>query len=359
MANRTTFPRTLIALSTIAVIGLVLGLLRISSDLINSLLLAWIIVLVVSPLISKLKQKMPAWLAFILTLLATFSVFLIVVLLLVTGINRFLEVVPTYAAQIQSHTDSLSNNLVSIGFNPDNVAAINKFLQPDAIMEVIGDFLSSLLGTISDIVLVIILIVFLLLETFNVPGRIRQEIQSGNHRLEKLFKVSGTIRAYVQFTTVVGLFTGIIDTILFLLLGVDFAILWGILAFLLSYVPTLGFWLAAIPPTILAYLESGIGTAVGVFLGIVLINGFAENVIKPKYMGQGVNLSPFMIIFSVILWAAVLGPMGAILGVPVTILFKETILEADEDSLWIAKLMSSWNKTTDEPEDNLENRSGS
>jgi len=70
-------------------------------------------------------------------------------------------------------------------------------------------------------------------------------------------------------------------------------------------------------------------------------NGFAENVVKPKYMGKGLNLSPFMIIFSVIFWAAVLGPLGAILGVPMTLLFKELVLEADDQNRWMARLMSS------------------
>jgi predicted PurR-regulated permease PerM len=78
-----------------------------------------------------------------------------------------------------------------------------------------------------------------------------------------------------------------------------------------------------------------------VFLGVVLINGFAENVIKPKYMGEGIDLSPLMIIFSVIFWAALLGPIGAILGVPVSLLFKELIFEADDQNRWIAKMMSA------------------
>jgi AI-2 transport protein TqsA len=101
------------------------------------------------------------------------------------------------------------------------------------------------------------------------------------------------VRNYVYITTIVGLVTGAFDTILFIILVVDFAVLWGVLAFLLSYIPSLGFWLAAIPPTILALLESGPGVAALTFLGIVLINGFAENVIKPKYMGKGLNLITF------------------------------------------------------------------
>jgi predicted PurR-regulated permease PerM len=84
---------------------------------------------------------------------------------------------------------------------------------------------------------------------------------------------------------------------------------------------------------------------------VVLINGFAENVIKPKYMGEGIDLSPFMIIFSVIFWAALLGPMGAILGVPVTLLFKELILEADDENRWIARMMGATKAERSEEEE--------
>jgi AI-2 transport protein TqsA len=131
-----------------------------------------------------------------------------------------------------------------------------------------------------------------------------------------------------------------LDTIWFILLEVSYPLLWGVLAFLMSYIPTLGFWLAAVPPTLMALLESGPGAAVLVFLGIVLINGFAENVVKPMYMGEGLNLSPFMVIFSVIFWAT-------ILGVPMTLSFKELVLEADSQNRLIARLMSSKESQTD------------
>jgi predicted PurR-regulated permease PerM len=132
-----------------------------------------------------------------------------------------------------------------------------------------------------------------------------------------------------------------VDTIWFILLGVDFPVLWGILAFLLSYIPTIGFWLAAIPPTILAFLESGPVVAIIVFLGIVLINGFAENAVKPKYMGRGLDLSPFIVVFSVVFWSAILGPLGAILSIPMTLVVKELILEMDEQNSWIARMMGA------------------
>jgi predicted PurR-regulated permease PerM len=186
-----------------------------------------------------------------------------------------------------------------------------------------------------------LILVFLLVDSFGIAEKLSSEIRSGNEYIKRVAAFGADIRQYVYITTVVGIVTGIGDVIFFLILGVDFAVLWGILAFLLSYIPTIGFWLAAIPPTILTYLEFGWLRALIVFLGIVIINGFAENVVKPKYMGKGLNISPFVVVFSVIFWSAILGPMGAILSIPMTLIFKELIFEADDQNRWIATLMSA------------------
>jgi predicted PurR-regulated permease PerM len=98
---------------------------------------------------------------------------------------------------------------------------------------------------------------------------------------------------------------------------------------------------ALIPPLFLVLLESGPTAAIIVFIGIVLINGFAENVVKPKYMGEELDLSPFTVVFSVVFWSALLGPFGAILSVPMTMAFKSLVLAPDPSNRWLADLMSA------------------
>jgi AI-2 transport protein TqsA len=169
---------------------------------------------------------------------------------------------------------------------------------------------------------------------------VAHELELGNDYIRRIADFSIDIRRYVSITTWIGLLTGALDTVFFIIMGVPLPLLWGILAFLLSYIPVIGFWLAAIPPTILAYLEAGPVAAIIVFVGIILINGMADEVLKPKFMGEGLDLAPIMVIFSVTIWTAVLGPLGAILGVPITMIIKELILEADEQNAWIARLMS-------------------
>ncbi len=326
MTENSSLSFTLRVLIAIAAAGLALTFMQTAADIINAVFLAWIIVLIASPLLHSLVRKgAPVWLSFVLTLVAILAAFVAFSLVMVVAVDRFAEAIPKYSQELGNMVASLQDTLSSLGLIGLESGSIMSFVEPDKILNIIGGFLTGLVGTVSNVILVAMLLIFLLLEAFNAPAKLAEEIKAGNEYLKRYFHVSESLRRYIFITTIVGLTTGIIDTIWFILLGVSFPLLWGILAFLMSYIPTLGFWLAAIPPTLLALLESGPATAALVFLGVVLINGFAENVVKPKYMGEGLNLSPFMIIFSVIFWAAVLGPLGAILGVPMTLLFKELI----------------------------------
>lgn len=342
MKNGTQLSFSVRALLALGMLGLTLALMYTAAYYLNAILLAWLIVLVASPLLYALRGRgAPSWLAFLVTLLVIITAFLGFGLILVLGFNQLVESIPTYIDQADELVNSIKDVFVSLGIDREDVSAIFNALSPASLVEGAVSFLGSLIGALSNVILVILLVVFLLIEAFSAPEKLAAEIRAGNDYLQRFFHVSDTLRKYFQLTTIVALVTGVLDTIFFLIMGVDFAILWGIIAFLCSYIPTLGFWLAAIPPTILALLEFGPTQALIVFLGVVLINGFAENVVKPKYMGEGIDLSPFMIIFSVIFWAALLGPMGAILGVPVSLLFKELILEADDDNRWIARMMSA------------------
>lgn len=339
------------ALLALGMLGLTLALMYFAADYLNSFLLAWLIVLVASPLLYALRGRgAPSWLAFLVTLLVILIAFVGFGLVLVVGFNQLVASIPEYVGQVESLLNSFDEFLISLGIDQGQVKAVLSSIAPSDLIQGAINFLSAFIGSFSNIILVILLVVFLLIEAFSAPQKLSEDIRAGNEYLQRFFHVSDTLRKYFQLTTVVALFTGVVDTIFFLIIGVDFAVLWGITAFLCSYIPNLGFWLAAIPPTIMALLEFGPVQALVVFLGVVLINGFAENVIKPKYMGEGIDLSPLMVVFSVILWAAVLGPMGAILGVPVSLLFKELILEADDQNRWIAKLMSAVKPETPEGE---------
>ncbi len=355
MPNKSSLSFTMRVLIAIAAAGIALMFMREGAELISSLFLAWIIVLVASPLLHGLVRKgIPVWLSFMLTLVAILAVFVVFSLILVVAVDRFIEEIPQYTSEIESNIAGIQEQLSSLGVIRPESDSIFSYINPEQLLSALGSFIAGLFGTLSNLLLLGLLVIFLLLEAFNAPEKLAEEIKAGNTYLQRYFHLSELLRKYIIITTIVGLTTGVLDILWFILLGVSFPVLWGILAFLMSYIPTLGFWLAAIPPSLLALLESGPVTAALVFLGIVLINGFAENVVKPKYMGEGLNLSPFMVIFSVIFWAAVLGPLGAILGLPMTLVFKELVLEADDQNQWIARLMSSKESKVEPEKDSVE-----
>ena len=340
---------TLRVLLGVASVGLALFFLREAAELVNHLLLAWIVVVSASPLLFWLQRKrVPNWLAFLITLAVIIGVFGVAVLLLVVGVRQLAETVPTYASSAENLKAPLRDLVTRLGIDSPDVSAVIEGIGVGQLLDVILTLLKVILTLLmavaeglSNVLLIGLMVIYLLVEAFSMPAKIAKEIQLGNAYVGRLASFSGRLREYLVISTAVGLVTGILDTILFLILGVDFALLWGTLAFSLSYVPVVGFWIAAIPPTILALLEMGPAVALVVFMGIVVMNGIAENFVKPKFMSRGLNLSPFVVFVSVVFWSAVLGPLGAIFSIPMTLIVRDLILEADDRNRWLARLISA------------------
>ena len=327
----------------VAAIAITLFFMKQASSMINALILSAIIVVSATPLLYGLQRKgLHPMLAYTITLLAILVVFVAIVIFVILAVTQFVQAVPTYAVELQSTIDSISEFLASTGLFDDlELEAVFNLIDPGKLLGFAVNFFGGLVGGISDIILVGLIVIFLLVDALGLPEKIVPYLRQGDATVTRAFNFGADIRRYILVTTIVGLATGAIDTIFFIIMGVDFPVLWGALAFFMSYIPTLGFWLALVPPVFLVLLESGPTAAIIVFFGIVLINGFAENVVKPKYMGEELDLSPFTVVFSVIFWSAVLGPLGAILSVPITMAIKSLVLEPDPANRWIADLMSA------------------
>jgi AI-2 transport protein TqsA len=324
----------------VAAAGVALVLMNRAAEFIVQLLFAWVIVLSAGPLFYWLQKKgVPGWLTLVITLLAIIAVFGSLFVVIIVASNRLAELLTTYTVQIEDFKTSVIEFLVSLGVGQANANDSAQLVDPTRILNFYAGIIAGLAATFGDIIFIFMIIIFSLVEAFNMPAKITAELEAGTEYVQRLADFAADIRRYVSITTWIGLLVGIIDTVFFVIMGVPLPLLWGLLAFLLSYIPVVGFWLAAIPPTILAFLEYGLAEAVVVFLGIVLINAFFDEVFKPKMLGEGLDLAPVMVILSLAVWTAVLGPLGAILSVPVTMIFKELILEADEQNRWIARLM--------------------
>jgi len=330
----------------LAAFGLVLAFMNLASELFVQVLLAWIIVLSASPLFYWLQRKrVPGWLTVVITLIAIAAVFGFLVVVIITASAQLEELLGTYTEEVENFKAAVQEFLTSLNISQNTAESTSEMMDPSAILDYIAEFIAGLGEALGNAFFIIMIIIFSLVEAFNMPAKIAAELKEGNDYVERLANFANDLRGYVSITASVGLVVGIVDTIFFIILGIPLPLLWGILAFLLSFIPIMGFWLAAIPPTIIALLEYGLPTAVVVFVGIVLINAFFDEVVKPKYYGEGLDLAPVMVVISLPLWTAVLGSFGAILSVPVTMIFKELMLEADEQNAWLARLMSKGDRT--------------
>ena len=176
------------------------------------------------------------------------------------------------------------------------------------------------------------MIIFLLVDT----TILRQRVENGSiklsRELEKVYELSVAIRKYVSISAFTGFLTALGNLILLLIMGVEFPFLWAFLSFLFSFIPNFGFILSVLPPAFLGLLDSGTTTAIIIVVGFVTINAIVENIIRPRVMGEELNLSLSVIFISLIFWTWILGAFGAILAIPLTIsLFKAWELVFSEE----------------------------
>jgi predicted PurR-regulated permease PerM len=238
------------------------------------------------------------------------------VVVLANSVSRLSENLPTYQNALSGLVEGISQRLAARGIMLDEA------LKPDPakIMGRVGGLLGAALGLVGYGLLAIVLVVLFLIEIPIIqvggegPGSVR-------HRLDQAMRM---VRRFVGLNGMIGAVIAVIDLGIMAMLGTDGAVLWAVICFLFAFVP-FGFMLSMIPPFILTLLEHGVGRALLLFGLFFVVNFIGDNVIKPKIMGEGLGLSPLLIVISLLVWGAVLGPMGALLAIPLTIALKEIL----------------------------------
>ena len=256
-------------------------------------------------------------------------------LFLGAALTQFLLSLPRYRAALEAQAAALA----SYGIDPGSIRIWDYIDQGTVVREVAG--LARQVGSIAfDAFLVFIAIGFLLLEAPRLASGLKRHL-GAESPLYRHFSQSGRLLIdYVVVRTKVNLVTGVGTGLFLYILGVEFAALWGFVAFVLSYVPYIGLVAAAIPPTLLALVAIGPLGAVTVIIAIALIDAAAENLVFPQIASRGLNLSPFVVLFSVVFWGLILGAVGVFLAIPLTIAVK-LFLESWEETRWIGELMDA------------------
>ncbi|NTV85015.1 MAG: AI-2E family transporter [Bacteroidales bacterium] len=315
-------------LVTTAAAFVIIGGMHFAAPIVNLILLSFLLAMAVTPFMEwAIKKGMRPGLAVTITILAVVLVGVTLAGLMGVSISRMIEQLPAYQPRLVEVQKSLMAFLASMGI--DSAGLFSSFqLDTPKIIQLATKLLSAGFGMLSMSLLIIMIVVFILIEA---AGHLTKATKEGDTKsgMSRFFMFGGDVRKYLNIVALTGLLVGLLNTILLVILGVDFPIMWGVLSFLFNFVPSFGFIFSLLPPALLALLEFGWGKALIVVIGFVLINSASENIIKPRFMKKGLELSLVLILLSLIIWTWALGPMGTILGVPLTLVLYRMYREYD------------------------------
>lgn len=311
-----------------------------AKEVITPILLALVLSILFVPIQRGLQARgVPAWLSLLIVMLIVLAVVSVLISVTVVSVTSFINRIPEYSSQLQRIVDGVILMADSLPLDLDNLLNLEMF-DVTQVMNLAGSLLGGLLDAFSNWFFVILLVAFMMADFARMPQKL-QSLVLQDTQIQAVADLLRDIRRYVSITTQTGLLTGVLNAFLLVLLGVDFAVLWGLLGFLMNYIPNLGIVLSIIPPALLALLEFGWSQMLIVIIGYVVINIFIENILKPRVLGEDLNISPLFVIISLVAWGYVLGPAGTILAVPLTLIATKLILENSEETRWMAVLMSA------------------
>jgi len=252
------------------------------------------------------------------------------------SISEFSQNLPTYQTRLHDQVTALISWFSGFGIDL-NTQMLRERFDPSVAFGMAGNLLSGFGNALANTFLIVLTVIFLLIEATALPHKWRA---IGKHAPSTIGfeKFLDSVNSYMAIKTWVSLATGTCITLWLTLLGVDHAILWGLVAFLFNFVPNIGSIIAAIPAVLLALVQLGVGDAVLTGLGFIVVNIVMGNVIEPRFMGKGVGLSTLVVFLSLVFWGWILGPVGMLLSVPLTMIVK-LALEANEDTQWISVLL--------------------
>lgn len=283
-------------------------------------------------------RGVPTPIAIFLAVLLDLAVFGVIVLLVTQSVADFQERLPQYARRFQNLYAAWIDNLQDRGI-PAGEFLADEFISVSAIIDFAGGTLTRIASFLSNAFLVILILVFMLAEASVFPRKFRAVLGEGDPDMGRFAKITGEVQEYLVIKTIVSLATGLSIGLWAWVMGLDFPVLLGLIGFAFNYVPTIGSILAAIPAMLLALIQTGsIGLVSVVALGYGGINVVFGNLIEPQLLGRRLGLSTLVVILSLLFWAWIWGPLGALLAVPLTMVVKIG-LENTKDLRWIALLI--------------------
>lgn len=333
--------RTLISLAAVVV---VLAGLKAAQTLVVPFLLAVFIATIASTLIQWLNRQtlfrrftIPQWISVLLVLSVLIMVIFGLGMVVLQVVKEFQGEQAFYETRVRELSTNFIQSLQEFGINVSEEDLLN-IVDPSRVFQLAGQTLQSLGQILSNLFLIILTVIFILAEGAALPQKLQGMLAERNMKSTWLEQFGSNLNRYIAVKTSTSLLTGLSVTVVLMVVGVDFAILWGLLAFMLNFIPNIGSVIAATPVILITVVQLGFGRAMLVLVSYVVINVAVGAGIEPRFLGRTLGLSTLVVFLSLIFWGWMFGPVGMILSVPLTITAK-IAFESHPSTAWISHLL--------------------
>lgn len=320
-----------------AAVVIILAGIKMAAVIVVPFLLAFFLAVILSPFYLWLKSKRVNEI-FALVMIVSLLIAIITVLFLLVGnsVEDFANNVPAYEAKLRADIIALLEKLQNWGISIPKEDILN-LVNMQSVMQYIATTLKSLGSLVTQSFMIILTVVFMLMEISQFSNKLTQ---TNSNSLEKFIDISDSIKHYLLLKFFTSAATGIVITIGLKIFDIHYAVLWGLVAFMLNFIPTIGSIIAAVPAVLMAIVQYDISTSLGVALLYITVNVSIGSILEPRIMGKGLGLSTLIVFLSLIFWGWLLGPIGMLLSVPLTIMIK-IALDTQENTKWIAIMLGS------------------
>ena len=322
-----------------ALIIIIAGLIY-AKTIITPFLLALFISIVCEQPISWLeKRRLPRWLALIIVLFGMIFLFTGFAFLIGETVSSFSGNLSKYESMLTDLSNSFIQFLNEKGYkiHQDQIFSL---VQPAKILEFTAGALNKLISMMGNTFLIFLIVLFTLTEFSSFPIKAKAVLRGSDKSVSYFSTILQNIRHYLGIKTLICLLTGILVYIALLIIGVDYPLLWALIAALMNYIPNIGSIIAAVPAVLFALIQLGLGGAIWTLASFMVVNNVLGNFIEPRIMGKGLGLSTLVVFLSLLFWGFIFGTVGMFLSVPFTMTIK-IILEQNEKTKWIALLLGT------------------
>ncbi|WP_045878409.1 AI-2E family transporter [Pseudofrankia sp. DC12] len=332
--------RPLVILLGLASVAVATGGARAFRDTLGPAFLALVLVVTVHPLQAWLRRHgVPGWIGVVVVMATIYAILAGLLVALVASAARLITLLPDYRPQFEQLLDQGSRWLEDLGVQPQQASAAVGRLDLSKLAGVLRKILSGLASVGSSLVFLVTLVFFLAIDGESFARRL--DVVAGSRPLlaAALRDFARNTRRYLAVSSLFGLVVAALDVLSLQWLAIPLPLLWGLLSFITNYIPNIGFVVGLIPPALLGLLEGGVIRMLWVVVVYSLVNMVVQSFIQPKIVGNVVRLSATLTFLSVVFWAYVLGPLGALLAVPMTLLAKALLIDADPAAQWLRPLL--------------------